>query len=74
MKAFRFTGHETFPCRYPWIPKAVTALKDQPDLFKDIDNAIVRLGVGKQMTRAIRFWVEAAKFVEKQEKGDFKTQ
>ncbi len=69
MKKFRFTGHETFPCRYPWIPKAVAALKDQPDLFKDIDNAIVQLGVGKQMSRAIKFWVEAARFVEKQEKG-----
>lgn len=69
---YRFTGHETFPCRYPWLPKAVTALKEQPDLFKNIDNAIVRLGVGKQMSRAIKFWVEAAKFVEKQEKGDFK--
>ncbi len=69
---FRFTGHETFPCRYPWLPKAVAALKEQPSLFKDIDNAIVRLGVGKQMARSIRFWVEAAKFVKKQEKGDFK--
>ena len=64
-------GHETFPCRYPWLPKAVNALRDHPDLFKDIDEAIVVLGVGKQMARAIRFWIEAAKVVEKQEKGDF---
>ena len=72
MAQYRFTGHETFPCRYPWLPKVVTALQENSDLFKDIDNAIVRLGVGKQMARAIKFWVEAAKFVEKQEKGDFK--
>ena len=73
MVKYRFTGHETFPCRYPWIPKAVTALreKENSDLFTDIDKAIVRLGVGKQMARAIKFWVEAAKFVKKQEKGDF---
>ena len=68
----RFTGHETFPCRYTWLPKAVAALDDNPDLFGDIDNAIVVLGVGKQMARAIRFWVEAAKVVERGEKGDFK--
>lgn len=71
MRKYRFTGHETFPCRYPWLPKAVTALKGESGLFKDIDDAIVVLGVGKQMARAIRFWVEAAKAVKKQEKGDF---
>ena len=68
---YRFTGHETFPCRYPWLPKAVAALQKKSDLFRDIDEAIVVLGVGKQMARAIRFWVEAAKVVEKQKNGDF---
>ena len=68
----RFTGHETFPCRYPWLPKAVTALQKDSDLFKDIDQAIVVLGVGKQMARAMKFWVEAAKVVEKQGKSGLK--
>ena len=68
---YRFTGHETFPCRYTWLPKAVAALENKPDLFRDIDEAIVALGVGKQMARAIRFWVEAAKVVEKKGTGDF---
>ena len=72
MAQYRFTGHETFPCRYPWLPKAVNTLKNHQGLFKNIDEAIVRLGVGKQMARAIRFWVEAAKVVEKQENGDLK--
>lgn len=71
MTQYRFTGHETFPCRYPWLPKAVNALQkpQHRHLFKDIDDAIVVLGVGKQMARAIRFWVQAAKVVEKQEEG-----
>ena len=72
---YRFTGHETFPCRYPWLPKAVAALEkkseEKIDLFRDIDEAIVVLGVGKQMARAIRFWVEAAKVVEKEKNGNF---
>ncbi len=68
----RFTGHETFPCRYTWLPKAVAALNKNRHLFRDIDEAIVALGVGKQMAQAIRFWVEAAKVVERKEKGDFK--
>ena len=72
MVKYRFTGHETFPCRYPWLPKAVNILDDRPDLFKNIDEAIVTLGVGKQMARAIKFWVEAAKLVKKQKNGDLK--
>ena len=72
MVQYRFTGHETFPCRYPWLPKAVGVLQNCSDLFKNIDDAIVVLGVGKQMARAIRFWVEAAKVVEREEKGNLK--
>ena len=72
MVKYRFTGHETFPCRYPWLPKAVSILDIRPGLFTNIDEAIVTLGVGKQMARAIRFWVEAAKIVKKKKNGDFK--
>lgn len=57
---FRFSGHETFPCRYAWLPKVVSNLNRQPDLFADEDNAMVELGVGKNMVRAIRFWADAA--------------
>ena len=71
MVKYRFTGHETFPCRYPWLPKAVAALRKRTDLFNNMDEAIVALGVGKQMARAIRFWVEAAKMVEKEKKRGF---
>lgn len=56
----RFSGHETFACRYAWLPKAVHAIKDRRDLFGDEDAAMVELGVGKNMVRSIRFWVEAA--------------
>jgi hypothetical protein len=57
---FRFSGHETFPCRYTWLPKAVTHLQADSALFSEEDNAMVRLGVGKNMVRAIRFWADAA--------------
>ena len=68
---YKFSGHGTFPCRYTWLPKAVIALKNKPDLFSDVDDAMVDLGVGKQMVRAIRFWVEAAKVAAKKGKNDF---
>lgn len=57
--SYRFSGHETFPCRYAWLPKAVSHLRKNPRLFSDEDDAMVRLGVGKNMVRAIRFWADA---------------
>jgi hypothetical protein len=61
--SFRFSGHETFPCRYTWLPKAVRNLSKDPALFSDEDGAMVSLGVGKNMVRAIRFWADAASVV-----------
>lgn len=56
----RFSGHETFACRYAWLPKALHAIQGKKALFADQDNAMVELGVGKNMVRSIRFWVEVA--------------
>jgi hypothetical protein len=58
--SYRISGHETFPCRYTWLPKAARALADDQRLFADEDRAMVDLGVGKNMTRSIRFWMQAA--------------
>ncbi len=57
---YRISGHESFPCRYTWLPKAVRGLGKNPSLFSDEDQAMVDLGVGKNMVHAIRFWSEAA--------------
>lgn len=61
---FRFSGHETFPCRYTWLPKATRGVADDPLLFTaHEDDAMVTLGVGKNMVRSMRFWAEAARVV-----------
>lgn len=54
---FRYSGHETFPCRYAWLPKAFAAIETDHRAFADEENAMIRLGVGKNMVRAIRFWM-----------------
>lgn len=59
-KTYRISGHETFPCRYTWLPKAVRGLRENPKLFSDEEAAMVSLGVGKNMVRSIRFWSNAA--------------
>lgn len=58
---YRFSGHQTFPLRYPWLTKGIRGLAEDEQLFFR-DDAIVTLGVGKNMVSAIRFWCEATKF------------
>src|SRR5438045_695353 len=59
-KLYRISGHETFPCRYTWLPKAVRSMEE---LFSDDEDAMVALGVGKNMVRSIRFWSQVAGMV-----------
>lgn len=56
---FRFTGHETFPLRYAWLSKATTLLGEPTVDFRNDEAAMVELGLGKNMVRALRFWVQA---------------
>lgn len=69
----RLSGHETFACRFTWLPKVVKELnatdEDANLLFKDENSAMVRLGVGKNMVRSIRFWAEVSGIIEPLSKG-----
>ncbi|MEI7888664.1 MAG: DUF4007 family protein, partial [Actinomycetes bacterium] len=51
----QFARHETFYPRYGWVKKSVDAAAKDPNLFND-ENAVVELGVGKNMVRSIRYW------------------
>jgi len=59
-----FARHETFHPRYGWLKKAYDAAVEQPDVFLRSDAPVV-LGVGKNMVRAIRYWAEAFKVLER---------
>ncbi len=59
-----FSGHETFPFRYTWLPKGIGALPEHPDLFTR-DDAMVKLGVGKNMVKSMRHWCTATGTVER---------
>ncbi|MBI2936807.1 MAG: DUF4007 family protein [Thaumarchaeota archaeon] len=60
---YRFSGHETFPFRYTWLTKGVQKVQEYPDLFFR-DDAVVILGVGKNMVASIRHWCEALNLIE----------
>ena len=54
-----FSGHESFACRYGWLPKFYEAILEEPTLFESPEQAILRLGIGRNMVKSIRFWAEA---------------
>lgn len=52
-----FSGHDTFHCRHLWLKKGYDFLKNG-NSFADND-AVILLGVGKNMVSAIHFWMKA---------------
>ncbi len=57
-----FSGHETFPFRWTWLKKAVDAVDADPYAF-GADDAMVRLGVGRNMVSSMRHWALATGMV-----------
>ncbi len=58
-----FSGHETFPFRYTWLKKAVDHVAEDPSIFGR-DDAMVLLGVGKNMVQSIRHWSMVTSLIE----------
>lgn len=56
---FRFSGHQTFPLRLSWLPKAIGLIQKGVDPLTDVDAGITELGLGKNMVEALRCWIEA---------------
>lgn len=63
-----FGRHETFPPRYGWLTKGIQALIGGGPVF-EAEDATVKLGVGKNMVSAIRYWLQATRLIEKREDG-----
>lgn len=62
---FRFSGHQTFPLRIAWIPKAAQHIIAGNDPLTDVDEGITQLGLGKNMVEALRCWIEAFRIAER---------
>ncbi len=58
-----FGGHEKFVFRQGWLKKGVDLVNEDPTIFTQSD-AVVRLGVGKNMVRSIRHWCLATGILE----------
>lgn len=55
-RAVVFSGHESFACRYGWLPKLYEEVERDPQVFSNDDRAILALGLGRNMVKALRFW------------------
>lgn len=60
-----FGRHETFAVRYGWLSKGFQAItsKDGSSIFES-DEATVKLGVGKNMVTAIKYWLRACRMID----------
>jgi hypothetical protein len=59
-----FSGHDTFHCRQLWLKKGYDFVK-KGNKFTD-SEAVVILGVGKNMVSAIYFWMKAFALIDKE--------
>ena len=52
---YKFSGHQTFVCRYGWLEKGVRLIQRNPHGFLE-DDVLIQLGVGKNMVESIKYW------------------
>lgn len=58
-----FSGHETFPLRHAWIPKALPLVEKQRDILFNLEELMITMGIGKNMAKSVRHWLEATSLV-----------
>lgn len=63
-----FSGHQSFPLRYSWLPKVAKELGSDARLFRR-EDALVTLGVGKNMVNAIEYWGVAGEYIVQTAQG-----
>ena len=57
-----FSGHDSFQCRQLWLKKGYDYVQEGKN-FND-EDAVVQLGVGKNMVSSIRFWLKAFNVID----------
>lgn len=59
---FTFSGHDSFQCRHLWLKKGYDFVKEEQSFNNE--DAVVKLGVGKNMVLAIRYWLKAFNIID----------
>ena len=61
-----FSGHESFHCRTLWLKKGYDFISHEKKFT--MPDAVVDLGVGKNMVSAINFWMRSFGLIQKEHK------
>jgi len=56
-KKYSFSGHESFPCKSLWLKKGFDFVVNEYNF--NSPEAVIHLGVGKNMVGAIRYWLRS---------------
>jgi hypothetical protein len=59
---YTFSGHESFQCRHLWLKKGYDYVASGKQFNNE--DAVVQLGVGKNMVSSIRFWMRAFSLID----------
>ncbi len=66
----KFRRHETFHIRKGWISKGLFAVREKADIFIDKkNNPMDELGIGSNMVKSLRYWLQAVRVTEEPSKG-----
>jgi hypothetical protein len=65
MSEYKFSGHDTFFCKQQWLLKGVDLVDNEGVVvFSDLNKAIPKLGVGKNMVLSINYWLKSFGLLE----------
>lgn len=68
--AMKFRAHDTFFIRKGWLSKGLERVVEKPDLFIDKnENPMDILGIGSNMVKALRYWLQAVGLTTESKKG-----
>lgn len=67
----KFGGHEKFVFRYGWLKKGFNAVLEDPYIFSN-EDALIQLGVGKNMVKSIRYWCLATGVLKEKKSSEKK--
>ena len=66
----KFRAHDTFFIRKGWLSKGMRCVADKPDVFVSREeNPMDVLGIGANMVKALRYWLQAVGLTTETNKG-----
>ncbi|MDY6376107.1 MAG: DUF4007 family protein, partial [Succinivibrionaceae bacterium] len=66
----KFRAHETFYIRKGWLSKGMRYVSRKPNVFTDKnDNPIDVLGIGSNMVKSLRYWLQAVGLTQENSGG-----